>query len=880
MERARIALASLITRNGLKRKQLNQPMKSKHLKMIAIEIGNDWECLGTCLNISPVDINDIWEVHRLNPLSRRFAFINLWKEQFGSEATYYNMAKGLVQLKRIWLTEKMLRSFKGDLQQSDSNLERKKKITAIVWLVSCAVLVATVMIYLSSQVDLTLLYYIPTFVIMQLSQQVPNTTDSHFNIPGHDLPILHGVFVGREHDINEVISRIMNTRIVNINGAPGFGKSTLAIHVGHVVVQNGIDVRYVNMEGSSGSFLVQKHRSNSPDEIKFGTALTQFHDPSLLKEQSDDLYADSRFVRELKKWTMGIKSRTILIFDNCNKVLLSSFRYNFVRIVKSLTEKSELINIVVVSRVKLFLLDSFDQWTVKELNQSSSVTLLNKLTPGINKNSAARISHLLQGCPLALKVVGKLLSIRGNQYVNEIITELEKRPIDVLDSVSDQKQQFRALMDLVLSEVKALRQCGYTISLFPYSFSREVGMSILSSSQGRCLEIYEKQSLLDQFFRGDQRRYEMHRLIREYFKEKVNKTDEVKFRKRLCKFYINFLFSYANKTKLSAKDKRTLSTERLNIELFIKYLHLYKQVPRKLLAVIAFLLSEEYVQATTIQRYFKAFILQGKSVCQHLNPVVCANFVTQSVRHLYNKCNCNSIMKYIKNTLNCPCKDIFQCATISWILKLHHLLLTDREVIFLFNIKKAQCIIQVMYDDVVHYFSDFLYPLIQRMPYRFGFALTLTTLWLIIKVSIYQIPPNPRKSLFIGALLLVFITMLLYYVYNYEALCTLSPMSVLLGPFRALANSFVSLFSISDWFMTSLVQHVEITVLVTCYLTMVITIIIGTTSLLHIGLNLCGIMIIQRSERNKYVLAVVICTILLYLIFYPLDACRIFPICY
>ena len=63
--------------------------------------------------------------------------------------------------------------------------------------------------------------------------------------PESDLPIIHLLFVDRE---NQVLLRMARAYIVNINGAPGFEKSTLAINVGYEIVKNGTSVRYINVE--------------------------------------------------------------------------------------------------------------------------------------------------------------------------------------------------------------------------------------------------------------------------------------------------------------------------------------------------------------------------------------------------------------------------------------------------------------------------------------------------------------------------------------------------------------------------------------------------------------------------------------------------------
>ena len=72
-----------------------------------------------------------------------------------------------------------------------------------------------------------------------------------------------------------------------------------------------------------------------------------------------------------------------------------------------------------------------------------------------------------------------------------------------------------------MSKLEFLEKCGYTVSLFPGSFSREAGTLILSKE---CLKQFEKHSLLDEYFFGNQHRYIMHRLIREHLKENINES--------------------------------------------------------------------------------------------------------------------------------------------------------------------------------------------------------------------------------------------------------------------------------------------------------------------------------------------------------------------
>ena len=79
------------------------------------------------------------------------------------------------------------------------------------------------------------------------SQSEPNT--SRCAEVYSDLPnILSNVFIGRSKDIEEISRRIQTSSIVNVNGAPGFGKSSVVIHTGYVLVDNGTSVRYIDVE--------------------------------------------------------------------------------------------------------------------------------------------------------------------------------------------------------------------------------------------------------------------------------------------------------------------------------------------------------------------------------------------------------------------------------------------------------------------------------------------------------------------------------------------------------------------------------------------------------------------------------------------------------
>lgn len=68
----------------------------------------------------------------------------------------------------------------------------------------------------------------------------------------NSLPCLSDHFVGREEELNDIVRlldyKTSSLRIINIYGSPGFGKSTLAIHIGHRMLEKGVTVHYVNLD--------------------------------------------------------------------------------------------------------------------------------------------------------------------------------------------------------------------------------------------------------------------------------------------------------------------------------------------------------------------------------------------------------------------------------------------------------------------------------------------------------------------------------------------------------------------------------------------------------------------------------------------------------
>ena len=202
-------------------KDLEQEMVIEHRNEIAMHIGEDWEILSTFIGIPHENLDYIKEKYQ-DPKQRRLQLLREWKKLHGSKATYAKMAHGLETIGNRKMTEYLIGLLKH--QGSDEicqgakitkrfhnndNMSKPDFIFALV-LASLPLMICCV-IYCIQNIH----YWLPhaqanTSAIVQWSPQYHNNTNCSHSV-GHDLPVLHDVFVGREEDIREIVSKTMKT---------------------------------------------------------------------------------------------------------------------------------------------------------------------------------------------------------------------------------------------------------------------------------------------------------------------------------------------------------------------------------------------------------------------------------------------------------------------------------------------------------------------------------------------------------------------------------------------------------------------------------------------------------------------------------------------
>ncbi len=394
------------------------------------------------------------------------------------------------------------------------------------------------------------------------------------------LPYPSNNFVGRENELQNLTEQLKfddsTVRVLNIIGPPGFGKSTLAIHLGHRLIDQKVHVYYINM----AEFLDRNVKVVLAEKILGSKKRLSFD--KLLK-----------WVREKNG------EKFVFILDNCDEILNEQAK-RFQQMIMKIIQASTTVKIITTSREFTLGLEYYS-YQLRELSPDGAISLLDqKLSHlSLSLKEKERIAELTGNVPLALHIVASLLLQPHPPSPAKVIEELENDPLNVLSPQElPAEHQLNASISLSYKYLeKSHRRAAYFLSLFPGSFSK-------TSAIGVCLE-YQKSkgivsdcallsdsilknlvhlSLLE--YNERSKRYLYHRLIKEYFVAKITENDNANisrefmvgfryhFLKELHQHTIDFETKYINSLKF-------LDAERHNIHSLLRDITDPGKLPRR-----------------------------------------------------------------------------------------------------------------------------------------------------------------------------------------------------------------------------------------------------------------------------------------------------------
>ena len=360
------------------------------------------------------------------------------------------------------------------------------------------------------------------------------------------LPTMVPHFTGRKRECEEVTGQLTSgsARIVSIWGSPGFGKTSVAIAVGHHLESQGLPVYFLSIRGLQ-----------SIDDLT-SKLLRLFGRPVAIDPQ---LSIDD----ELFHLFSEMSDPFTIILDNADELLSggSNVKEDLTHFLADILRETEKVTFVITSRESLEFINAQFQGhkavRISPLDAAASQNLLNELLPNATASAWKRIANICAHVPLAIKLCAFIFE--DDAKMSQILDDLEGRKniverLDIPDFPSNLRLNFlfeSSFQKLSAQEKEAL----VSLSVIPKSFDLTLAAAVVGKSETpevkKILYNLQRKSLLDSSSKPGS--FVMHQLLQSFASER--KEDEMKemiltAKARLCAFYV-FQFNKLNEKFLT-----------------------------------------------------------------------------------------------------------------------------------------------------------------------------------------------------------------------------------------------------------------------------------------------------------------------------------------
>ena len=403
-------------------------------------------------------------------------------------------------------------------------------------------------------------------------------------------------FTGRTSECEKIIAIMTSksTRLLNICGPPGFGKTSSAIAAGHKLQLLGYSVYFSTFRGI-----------NSKNE--FISKLLSFFRRSTTSPSSATL----TLVDQLCCAFGEISSPFIVIADNLDDILSSKkpndnstavVKDEVVHIIEEILGRCQNVGFIVTTRESLQFLslkmEGFRSIRIGPLDQHSSANLVHKFLPSVAIDVSTRITQLCGCVPLAVKLMCSLIheiNLAPTPCLDHLL-ESSQSVVQILDN-SDYPNDLR-LRILFESSFNLLSQSEQeafiSLSIFASSeFDSNAASAVIGGNETvarRTLNNLVRKCLID--LNSQSQVFSIHPLLRSFAIEKgENELKEVTLSSRIRFYnYYVLLFKELNEKFLNGEAMMAFVKfyeEEQNIWVSFYESLLHEEVRKKLFDVLA-----------------------------------------------------------------------------------------------------------------------------------------------------------------------------------------------------------------------------------------------------------------------------------------------------
>jgi len=377
--------------------------------------------------------------------------------------------------------------------------------------------------------------------------------------PSHNLPHQISSFIGREKEQKAIAKLIAGNRLVTLVGTGGIGKTSLALQVGHKLLQDYSDgVWFVALDSLSDPALV-------PQTVAAIFDIRERTDASILELLTNSLRPQS----------------ALLIFDNSEHLLDAC-----AQLITALLQYCPSLKILATSREAFGIAGEATYWvpslstpeprrdSLEKLAKYEAVRMFAERAALVqsafeltnaNMQTVAKICRKVDGIPLAIELAAARVNIL---QVEEILHQLEES-FQVLANQSrtssPRHQTLQSSMDwswglLEETERVFLRQ----LSIFAGGWTLEAAQAVCTGNVLDLTSALVNKSLIVVQQTGRGTRYRFHEIVREYAFRKLIESDN---RNTLHTWHLGYFLGLAEQAELELRGPSLVDwMERLNDE--------------------------------------------------------------------------------------------------------------------------------------------------------------------------------------------------------------------------------------------------------------------------------------------------------------------------
>ena len=367
-------------------------------------------------------------------------------------------------------------------------------------------------------------------------------------------PSLVPNFTGRQSEVEEIIGHVTSesTRLVSIWGSPGFGKTSVAIAVGHELQCQGLPVYWVSLRGL---------QSKADLTSKFLLLLRQ---PTINNQPSDQrLSLDD----EICQLFSEISKKSVFILDNADDLLESGgpkVKEEVIQLLEEILRQNPRVTFIVTTRESFEFMDIHFQGhkglRIRTLDEASAQSLVHEFLPNACVTDCTEVTQICGKVPLAIKLMCSLISEDSSSpryFLDDLKASSTESIVSMLDNPDfPTSHRLQFIFDSSFQRLTAQEQEALiSLSILPENFTTDVAAAVLGTESGfqakRMLQNLRRKSLIDSGSKPGT--FTMHKLLQSFSREKgdteMNKTI-LDAKGRLNAFYVSY-FDKLNKQFLT-----------------------------------------------------------------------------------------------------------------------------------------------------------------------------------------------------------------------------------------------------------------------------------------------------------------------------------------